>query len=132
MKKFLLTLAVLLSFAIAQADSYSYLVFQTTDGTTTAVNVSNMSITISGTTLTATNSSSTYTFTLSNLSKMYFSNTSTTSLSQVTEADTSGELYNLAGQNIGRFSDLQTITPSLQQGTYVVKQKGQTFKITIQ
>lgn len=51
-----------------QADSYTYLTFETTDGSKVSVNITSLSLSVSGTTLTAGSQQ----FTLTNLSKMYF------------------------------------------------------------
>ena len=69
MKKFLLLLTVLVGTLKAQAGDYTYLTFETTDGAKASVAVEGLSLTISGTTLTAGSQQ----FMLSNLSKMYFS-----------------------------------------------------------
>ena len=69
MKKIFILLTVLLATLTAQAEGYTYLTFETTDGAKASVAVENLTLTISGTTLTAGSQQ----FTLSNLSKMYFS-----------------------------------------------------------
>ena len=74
MKKILLLLTILVGTLTAHAEEYTYLTFETTDGAKASVAVSDLTLTISGTTLTA----GTQSFTLSNLSKMYFSNTDET------------------------------------------------------
>ena len=56
MKKFLLLLTVLVGTLKAQAGDYTYLTFETTDGAKASVAVEGLSLTISGTTLTAGNS----------------------------------------------------------------------------
>ena len=69
----------------AHADNYIYLTFETTDVAKASVSVaSDVTLNISGTTLTA----GTQQFTLSNLSKMYFSTSDeTTRISEVMKAD---------------------------------------------
>ena len=65
-------LTMLVGALTAQAEDYTYLTFETTDGAKASVSVaSDVTLTISGTTLTVGSQS----FTLTNLSKMYFSNT---------------------------------------------------------
>ena len=70
MKKIFILLTVLLATLTAQAEGYTYLTFETTDGAKASVAVENLTLTISGTTLTAGSQQ----FTLSNLSKMYYLN----------------------------------------------------------
>jgi hypothetical protein len=68
MKRILLSLMALVGALTMQADSYTYLTFETTDGSKVSVNITSLSLSVSGTTLTAGSQQ----FTLTNLSKMYF------------------------------------------------------------
>ena len=70
MKRISLFFAMLVGVLAVQAEEYTYLTFETMDGAKVSVSVEGLTLTISGTTLTA----GSQTFTLSNLSKMYFSN----------------------------------------------------------
>ena len=71
MKKFLLTATMLIMAGMTvQANGYAYLVFETTDGAKVSIPVEeSLTLAIDGTTLTAGSQM----FTLSKLSKMYFS-----------------------------------------------------------
>lgn len=69
MKKIVLLLMVVAGVLTAQAGDYTYLTFETTDGAKASVAVENLTLTVSEGTVTA----GSQTFTLSNLSKMYFS-----------------------------------------------------------
>ena len=69
MKKILLLFMAMVGTMTAQADNYSFLTFEMTDGAKASVAVESLTLTISGTMLTAGSQQ----FTLSNLSKMYFS-----------------------------------------------------------
>jgi len=105
-----------------QASDYTYLTFETTDGAKASVSVSNLTLSISGTTLTA----GTQSFTLSNLSKMYFSNTDeTTGISEVMKAnlDEATEIYNLQGHKVSK--------DQMRRGVYVIKTKQGTFKLNV-
>ena len=98
----------------AHADDYAYLTFETTDGAKVSVEVSSLTITISGTTLTA----GSQTFTLSNLSKMYFSNTNeSTGINTLTISDWNEvtEIYDLNGRKVTK--------DQMKRGVYVVKSK---------
>ncbi|MBO6217006.1 MAG: hypothetical protein J6N73_05085, partial [Prevotella sp.] len=64
MKKLVLFLTMMMGTLTIHAADYTYLTFETTDGAKASVSVENMTLTISGTTLTAGSQS----FTLSNLS----------------------------------------------------------------
>ena len=128
MKKIILLFMTLVGTLTAQADGYTYLTFETTDGAKASVAVSDLTLTISGTTLTA----GSQTFTLTNLSKMYFSTSdeSTTGIEEITSAamDEATEIYDLSGKKIvnGKLSN-----GKLPHGVYIVKTKSKTFKMVV-
>jgi len=124
MKKILAT--IMLSFGIitASAADYSYLTFETTDGGKVSVSVASLTLTISGTTLTAGSQS----FTLTNLSKMYFSTsdeTSTTGIGELTNVslDEATDIYDLQGKKVTR--------QQMRKGAYIVKTNQGTHKIIV-
>ena len=122
MKKFFLFLTILVGTLTAQAEDYTYLTFETTDGAKASVAVADLTLTISGTTLTA----GTQSFTLSNLSKMYFSNTDeTTGIETITSAtlDEDTDIYDLQGHKVTK--------AQMQKGVYIVKTKNRTYKIVM-
>ena len=107
----------------AQADSYSYLTFETTDGAKVSVAMEeSMTLSISGTTLTV----GTESFTLTNLSKMYFSTTDeTTGLEEITSAtiDDATDIYDLQGHKVTK--------EQMRKGVYIVKTKDRTYKLVV-
>ena len=113
------------------AESYPYLTFELTDGTKVSVSVSSLTLTVNGTTLKA----GSQTFTISNLSKMYFSSTDETSgataIDELIADDLEGkEIYDLNGHKI----ELQITNyelPKLPRGVYIVKSKNKTCKIVV-
>lgn len=123
MKKILFLLTILVGTLTAQADSYSYLTFETTDGAKASVSVSDLTLSISGTTLTA----GTQSFTLSNLSKMYFSTTdeSTTGIEEITSVtlDEATDIYDLQGHKVTK--------EQMRRGVYIVKTKQRTYKMVV-
>lgn len=122
MKKFFLLLTILVGTLTAQAEDYTYLTFETTDGAKASVAIADLTLTISGTTLTA----GTQSFTLSNLSKMYFSNTDeTTGIEAITSAtlDEATDIYDLQGHKVTK--------AQMQKGVYIVKTKNRTYKIVM-
>ena len=69
MKKILLTVLMFCAGLTAvMAEDYPYLTFELTDGTKASVSTASLTLTMNGTTLTTGSQS----FTLTNLSKMYF------------------------------------------------------------
>ena len=122
MRKKLLLFMLLIGSMALHAEEYTYLTFETTDGAKVSVSVSSLSITISGTTLTAGDQS----FTLSNLSKMYFSSSNeTTGIESFTidDWDEITEIYDLKGNKVSK--------DQMHKGVYVVKSKNGTHKITV-
>ena len=105
-----------------QADDYAYLTFETTDGEKASVAVSSLTLTISGNTLTAGSE----TFIISNLSKMYFSNSDeTTGIEEITTAtlDESTDIYDLQGHKVTK--------AQMKRGVYIVKTKSRTYKMVV-
>ena len=122
MKKFLLIMMALVGALIVQAEEYAYLTFETTDGEKASVAVSSLTLTINGNTLTA----GSQTFILSNLSKMYFSNTNeTTAIEEITTAtlDEAADIYDLQGHKVTK--------EQMKRGVYIVKTKSKTYKMIV-
>ena len=106
----------------AHADTFTYLTFELTDGSKASVAISSLTLSISGTTLTAGDQS----FTLSNLSKMYFSSANeTTGIKQmpVNTLEEVTDIYDLQGRKIAK--------EQMRQGVYIIKTKQGTFKVAV-
>ena len=123
MKKIILFMTMMVGVLTAHADSYTFLTFETTDGAKASVSVSDLTLTISGTTLTA----GTQSFTLTNLSKMYFSTSdeTTTGISEVMKAhlDEATDIYDLQGHKVTK--------AQMHRGVYIVKTKSRTYKMVV-
>ena len=124
MKKILMLLTMLVGTLTVQAGDYTYLTFETTDGAKASVSVaSDVTLTISGTTLTVGSQS----FTLTNLSKMYFSTSdeTTTGISEVMKADLDEamEIYDLQGKKVSK--------DQMRRGVYIVKTNSRTYKMVV-
>jgi hypothetical protein len=122
MKKIVIIMMALVGALTVQAEEYAYLTFETTDGAKASVDVSSLTLTVSGNTLTA----GSQTFTLSNLSKMYFSNTSeTTAIEEITTAtlDEAADIYDLQGHKVTK--------EQTKRGVYIVKTKSKTYKMIV-
>ena len=128
MKKFFLFLTILVGTLTAQAEDYTYLTFETTDGAKASVAVEGLTLSISETTLTV----GTQSFTLTNLSKMYFSTTdeSTTGIESISleTLDEATEIYDLSGKKI---VNSKSSNSKLPRGVYIVKTKSKTYKIVV-
>ena len=122
MKKIVIIMMALVGALTVQAEEYAYLTFETTDGAKASVDVSSLTLTVSGNTLTA----GSQTFTFSNLSKMYFSNTSeTTAIEEITTAtlDEAADIYDLQGHKVTK--------DQMKRGVYIVKTKSKTYKMIV-
>lgn len=124
MKKLLLLLTIWVGTLTAQAEDYTYLTFETTDGAKISVNTESLKLTINGTTLTAGDQQ----FTITNLSKMYFSasdESTTTGMEEITRAtlDDATEIYDLQGRKVTK--------EQMRTGVYIVKTKDRTCKIVV-
>ena len=108
------------------AADYTYLTFETTDGAKISVEASSLTITISGTTLTVGNQS----FTLTNLTKMYFSTSDeTTGIDQIENGEwrienSATAIYDLQGHKVSK--------DQMRSGqVYIVKTNSGTHKIAV-
>ena len=121
MRKIVLFLAVCCAM-IAQADTYSYLVFTNTSGTTTSFNVSNLTLTVSGTNLQVTNSEGSVNLVLTELAAMQFSTSADTitALENVLDADRPVQVFSISGTSLGSFGSLVEAAQHLNAGTYVI------------
>ena len=124
MKKIALTLLILVGTLTAQANEYTYLTFETTDGAKTSVDISSLPVTINldNSTLTIGNQ----TFALADLSKMYFSTQSeTTGIEEIisTTIDEDAVIYDLHGRKVTK--------AQMRRGIYVIKTKQGTHKVSV-
>ena len=124
MKKILLLLTILVGTLTAHAEDYTYLTFETTDGAKASVSIEGLTLSISGTTLMVGSQS----FTLTNLSKMYFSaSNETTGISEKLRIDSedfaTATFYDLHGKIVDK--------SQLSKGVYIVKTKSKTYKIVV-
>ena len=122
MNKLFVLLAVIVGSLSIQAADYNYLTFETTDGAKVSVSVSSLTISLSGTTLTAGEQS----FTLTNLSKMYFSASDETDASGIEQLsadnlDETAEIYDMQGRMVQK--------DQMHSGVYIIKSKRGTYKI---
>ena len=125
MKKIVLLLTMLVGMLEAQADNYTYLTFETTDGAKTSVDVSSQPVTINldNSTLTIGNQ----TFVLADLSKMYFSTSdeTTTGIENIgiETLDEVTDIYDLQGHKVTK--------AQMKKGVYIVKSNSRTYKMVV-
>ncbi len=133
MKKVLFVILLAAQTASAELYDYPYMAFQTTDGIVKTVSVSSLSLSVSKGVLIATSDDGTESFTLSDLSKMYF--TSEAVVTKVQNPESTGsskvEVTSLAGVFCGTFPSVEAARQSLPAGMYIVKNSKETFKIAV-
>ena len=105
---------------------YTFLTFEMTDGSKASVSTTSLTLTINANMLTV----GSQTFTLTNLSKMYFSTTdesttdeSATGIEEITSLDEATEIYDLQGHQIQK--------EQMRKGVYIIKTKKKTSKIIV-
>jgi len=127
MRRNLLFFILMCCFGTVQATTYNYLTFVTTDGTATSLSASGLSLTYSNGVLTASDGT---TFTVSELAKMYFSETS--GVKEVTtEQDGQMQLFTTSGAYIGTFSSKDEALNGQRPGIYLLKGNGKTIKVAV-
>ena len=134
MKRLLITLIVFAALALSvQAGDYAYLTFRSNDGTEISFSVDHLNITFSNGQLVVVNNETNQALSLSDLNKMYFTNSAVTNIeeAQPVEGEADVEIFTTAGVSMGRFSSLNQAKQTLPMGVYIVKQSDKTYKIAI-
>ena len=111
----------------ASATDYKFLTFESTDGSKVSLEATGLTLTFSDGNLVASDGT---VLSLSNLAKMYFTETS-----GITNATNSASgvitIYTVSGVLVGTFTEGQTPS-SLSKGIYIIKDhQGNTHKTTI-
>ena len=135
MKKALITLVVMMAVVTAvHADDYPYLAFQTADGMVKAVSVTSLTLTFSNGQLVATNGDGAYSFALTDLNKMFFTNEPTAVPSPLHQEGLGEavEVFSLTGVSLGVFPSVSAARQQLAGGIYVVKTDSEIRKMLIQ
>ncbi|MBR1725929.1 MAG: hypothetical protein IJ724_04650 [Muribaculaceae bacterium] len=103
MKKIFLLLTLSLSFLASRAAyDYPFLAFVDASGTVQSFDVTSLAMTYSDGVLTVTNASESKTLNVNELVKMYFSTSS--SISDLLQADAAVEVYTIEGHYLGKYS----------------------------
>ena len=120
--KRVMMLVVVVSLAVcANAGTYKYLEFTSTSGTKTAFNVTNLTLTVSGSYLQVTNEDGTVSLTLLDLESMQFTTTNTaTALENILNADAEIQVSTITGVSLGTYPSLLEASQGLQPGVYVI------------
>ncbi len=132
-KELLFIIGTCMSGPVAHADSYPYLTFQKSDGTTVSMESASLVMTFSDGKLIASNGTDSQELTVADLSKMYFSEIGATGIQDVDVSDADGEVevFSLQGVSYGKFSTVQSFLNTAEPGVYIVKVNGKSQKIMV-
>ena len=134
MKRFLLVLMVIACAPVAFADDfeYNYLAFTNSSGVDQTVAVTDLKITFADGKLIAVNGDGTKQFELTDLTKMYFTDTPTGIADVIVDGNASQvEIYSVAGVFVGKYPTLAAAKSVMKSGVYVIRQGNKTTKIAI-
>ena len=123
MKKIGLFLAMLVCAVMAQAGEYAYLVFVNQNNDTTALSVTDMTLSVNGNSLSVTNAEGTVNFTLTDLQFMQFMTEEgqvAQSLDNVLDANAPIDVYTILGVKVGHYNSLLEAAGVLGKGSYVI------------
>lgn len=122
MRKILL-MVLLVCAGMAQAGEYAYLVFTNTEGTKTALSVTDLKMTVNGAQLDVINADGTVQFTLTELAAMQFSvdgENLPEGMENVLDADAPIDVYTILGIKVGHYNSLLEAAGVLGKGSYVI------------
>lgn len=137
MKKLFFVLMLFLNTFNASAYDYPYLTFQKTDGSVVDLSVENLVLTVSGNSIVASDGSTSTTLTIADLTKMYFSTSSTSGIAETSLSGDSEpvEIFTMSGVSLGSYDNIATAKKNLQKGLFLVKEKSngssKTYKIEV-
>jgi hypothetical protein len=131
MKNVFLLLALSIGL-MAHAGVYNYLVFTNQAGTTTAFEISNLTLKVNGSDLHVSNADGTVDLVLTELASMQFSaDKNATGVEDVLNADTPLQFYSVTGTLMGTYTSMVDAAKCLTPGTYVISGGSQTQTVVI-
>lgn len=133
MRKFILMI-LLVCAGMVQAEEYAYLLFTNTEGTQTALTVTNLTITVNGAQLDVTNDDGTVNFSLTELASMQFRTEGGewAAVENVLDGDAPVRVFSILGISLGEFDNLVQAASSLTHGVYIITDGKRSVKINIQ
>ena len=123
MQKIGMVLALLVCAVIAQAGEYAYLVFVNQNNDTTALSVTDMTLSVNENSLSVTNAEGTVNFTLTDLQFMQFMTEDgqmAMSIDNILDANAPIDVYTISGVKVGRYNSLLEAAGVLGKGSYVI------------
>ena len=118
-----MVLALLVCVVMAQAGEYGYLVFVNQNNDTTALSVTDMTLSVNDNSLSVTNAEGTVNFTLTDLQFMQFMTEEgemAMKLDNILDANAPIDVYTILGVKVGRYNSLPEAAGVLGKGSYVI------------
>lgn len=131
MKRTLISMLTLLAVTAASADNYSYLAFQTADGSTRNIGVESLEMTFSDGKLIASNGTESLEISVADLSRMFFSSEATAIKDISLDKDSPVKVYTVEGVCVGSYDNMAGASANMGKGVYIVKGEKTTHKITV-
>lgn len=130
MKRLLFLFILALTWDNVVAEEYPFLNIEQANGDVTTYESTGVKFTFADGKLIVNQNGSQTSFTLTDLSKMYFSTTSgINSIDQ--EDEKSYDVISISGVKLGKFQDLSDMQNKLEKGVYIIKKGLQKYKITV-
>jgi hypothetical protein len=123
MQKIGMVLAMLVCAVMAQAGEYAYLVFVNQNNDTTALSVTDMTLSVNDNSLSVTNAEGTVNFTLTDLQFMQFMTEEgemAMKLDNILDANAPIDVYTILGVKVGHYNSLLEAAGVLGKGSYVI------------
>lgn len=131
MKRTLISMLTLLAVTAASADNYSYLAFQTADGSTRNIGVESLEMTFSDGKLIASNGTESLEISVADLTRMFFSSEATAIKDISLDADSPVKVYTVEGVCVESYDNMAGASANMGKGVYIVKGEKTTHKITV-
>ena len=125
---------VLFGTLAAQAADYQYLTIEKKDGTALSITAVGLNITYADGKMTATNGTETATLALTDLSRMFFSNSKEATAIVAIEdlqPETAATVYDLSWRLVANEVLPSALSSQLRKGVYIVRQNTKTVKIQV-
>ena len=129
-----MVLALLVCAVMTQASEYAYLVFVNQNNDTTALSVTDMTLSVNENSLTVTNAEGSVNFTLTDLQFMQFMTEEgqmAQKLDQVLDANAPIDVYTVLGVMVGHYNSLPEAARVLGKGCYVITNGKNAQKIVL-
>ena len=120
-KKKIIFMVLLVCAGMVQAGEYAYLLFVNQDNDSTALSVTDMTLSVNENSLTVSNAEGTVNFTLTDLQFMQFSKEGLPEgLENILDADAPIDVFTILGVKVGHYDNLPRAASVLGQGSYVI------------